>query len=524
MVRLRLVDVFTLEATLAAAGRLTDLRSSWSCRRPARSRAPARRRGPGARGRRSHVERVAAKSLSARSSTLRRTRARPSLTALDADIITHIGTLEQKTLPGAHRWQLTFVNGFGAASSETSDEVLLLETWLDKQVYVNESSGSVILPDGASSISAATSLMQWQRRSEYTTTWSSSSLFGDFSMPFFRLSYPRQGSTWFVDAACFYKLLSMTSFTGQASKRVFKSTGRWASMLQKYGMLEHVVKSSAGVSAHEPPDAERFLPRLAVSLRAAFGLRWRWSSRDANDGGLRNEEGRAKALSLAMAMVDGVVSTEIPEKIDITIDFNLDWKVRWPRPQIMKDPMRLHRSPGGHLDITEWRDIVEAAEIPRNDVKRKWYSCLRGLDVGSGSVSICELFLQQEFFSKDFSAFYGQLLCALGERGERVLTKSLSSKSDSWPLRASRVERSNDARLVDQELSVYIDATKRATLGQQHISLAVDKAVVKGLSLQNGVLALPTNLAFFLTPGGRSAPEMASEMTSPTPCLTGLRL
>lgn len=270
-----------------------------------------------------------------------------------AAIITHTATLEQKTLPADHDWLLTFVDGFGALSADTSDQVLLLEHRLDKRLYFNESAGFVIVPDGASSLTGATSLSQWQRSySEYTTTWSSSSLFADISLPFFRLSYPRQGSSWFVDPSCFYKLLSMTSYMGQASKWVFESMNRWSTMLQKYGMRDQVMKSSAGVSAQEAPDISRFLPRPALSLRATLCVLWRWSCGSAKDGGLRAEEGRTKALSLAMAMIDGIVRTELPENVDITIDFNLDWKIMRPRPQVMKDPLVLHLSPGGHLDIS----------------------------------------------------------------------------------------------------------------------------------------------------------------------------
>lgn len=86
---------------------------------------------------------------------------------------------------------------------------------------------------------------------------------------------------------------------------------------------------------------------------------------------------------------------------------------------------------------------------------------------------------------------------------------------DSWLLAENEPQRSprldvavhhmdamwGSAKLIDYNLARYIEATKH-TVGRAplHVSLATDKAWVKGINLSNTVLVLPTNKAAVLPP------------------------
>lgn len=439
-------------------------------------------------------------------------------------VVTHMQTLASKLAPSGHHWQLQCDDGFAALSAPTTDEVVLLEEWLTLQLYANAAGELVVMPLGGASCASARSLKVWMTSyTGFSGIWASETLFPDLTLPMFRLDFPRQGSSWWFDALSFFKLLSLNSYMGQASKWCFESAPSWLRLLARYGMQRQVMRSTQGLSSAPGLDDDRFLPKPAVSLRGMLCLLWRWASCSAQNGGLRADTARAKAMALALALVDGILSVELPTPFVITFVFDAAWGCRSPRPPISDGASsQCEVTPEGLLDIRNWRDDVTAGAFRKKDLQSKWFALFGETGEAEGFASIADLLQRKEFGDKDFLSFYAQLVCALAEKGEQILNACLTTASASWVVRAVAGDsKPNHPRHVDHELAVYVGAAKRATAGEQHISLAVDKAVVEGLSLQNAVLAMPSNLAFVLAPGVCGCQGAGARRSPPPPPARG---
>ena len=65
------------------------------------------------------------------------------------DIVTHLLTLESKRAPPGHKWDLVFEDGAGALCSDTTEQVLFLDEWLDYNIYVRDGCQTIIRSDGS---------------------------------------------------------------------------------------------------------------------------------------------------------------------------------------------------------------------------------------------------------------------------------------------------------------------------------------------------------------------------------------
>jgi hypothetical protein len=126
-------------------------------------------------------------------------------------------------------------------------------------------------------------------------------------------------------------------------------------------------------------------------------------------------------------------------------------------------------------------------------------------------VNVVALLRHQGFVQKQYRAFFGQLLLALSLRGEKVLAAFGGGAHESWRLRAEPAEGAcSDPRRVDRELWQYVMGCKQAMRSVSSVSIATDKASVRGLQLQNSIMALPSNMAMVMVPqvaaGARKPP------------------
>ena len=91
----------------------------------------------------------------------------------------------------------------------------------------------------------------------------------------------------------------------------------------------------------------------------------------------------------------------------------------------------------------------------------------------------------------------------LADRIDSVLNES--ETNDEWPgccIASAQVDTGDawDYRSVDKECMLHVAAAKKATRGAKYASLAMDKADIRSLGVQNGACVLPNNVGFALIP------------------------
>lgn len=114
-------------------------------------------------------------------------------------VITNTLTLERKQCPPEDVWELTFVEGYGALAASTSDRVLLLEDWLEFNIY--RKGQHLIILSSDRSLATARNLNTWQRSyEEIGVKFTSGATIGEVSLGAYLLQRPRQGSTIYIEA------------------------------------------------------------------------------------------------------------------------------------------------------------------------------------------------------------------------------------------------------------------------------------------------------------------------------------
>ena len=79
-------------------------------------------------------------------------------------VVTHTQTLECKRVPADHDWMLVFEDGMGALCSQSTEQVIFLDDWLDFNLYMKNGTETMIRSDGSGR--GSRSLIQWQRSYE----------------------------------------------------------------------------------------------------------------------------------------------------------------------------------------------------------------------------------------------------------------------------------------------------------------------------------------------------------------------
>jgi hypothetical protein len=160
------------------------------------------------------------------------------------------------------------------------------------------------------------------------------------------------------------------------------------------------------------------------------------------------------------------------------------------------------------VDANVCISLIPLAEVAciglRSHTQAKWLRSLSelGLEV-RGAVPIVDL-LCHACACRDVASLFRQLLWYIAHHIEDVMFKSVSHDPPSkLALRCTKVDLLNllwSNNQLDYQLLRYMVAGMRETEGQLRLSLAFDKANVGGLSLGNGVLALPNDIAFIVAP------------------------
>ena len=325
-------------------------------------------------------------------------------------------------------------------------------------------------------------------------------------MPAIKLSWPREGSVFFLDIQPFYEKLKMTGYDGLGSKWCYDCIPGWTKALAAYNMGGQILKSNVSTKREEVLSrVDRFLPRPAFSVRAGLCLLWRWSKDSVQHGGIRHGVARNLALNYAINMTQDICNRppELPV-FKLTIEFTEDWTDSHPRPHVPVHPMTFEVSDDGYctMDLSEWAGQVLNNELANDCPKVVWWKAVKNLMGDDHVVSLIDVLQGKAMVEKEHKVFISQLLFQLSMRAEYVLRASLGGTGSSWAVRADVVDQdpARDIRKMDLRLALHVAAAKVATEGHQHFSISHDKAFVKGLSLQNAAFVLPTNMGAVMIP------------------------
>lgn len=423
-------------------------------------------------------------------------------------VITDAVCLRQSIVPGHGPWDIVFDDeGFGALVSEhPGEEVRLLEHFLGRSLYTSDSGQLFMLTTDIPSCKDAEFENLSQKMRSYTKgVVSLTTPDAELTFDVFYLDWPRGGFhlQWSIGQA--YDNLKMKSYKGQRSKWIFGSWSRWGEIMQELAESNHFLKGVACTPVQLAlTDGDAFLPSSSTSTLALVVLLCRWCRAPPTRGGLRESEPRRRSEVLLRSLVRGCHAVGS----QMNIEFLEQYQWRWPRPDMKGGlSMKLDVNSDGLVDLKQWRsacdadkDVFSEAEI----VQRRWFRdfCTE-LAGQSGLVDLGALLLDSGVLYKDGGqALWMQIVHFVASRLECVYLMSRRSSASHWVFKASAMEISAswDAREVDKEVMNFVAASKFATKGFVSAGVAIDKVAGRGLSLQNGIMCLPNNVAFEMVP------------------------
>jgi hypothetical protein len=418
--------------------------------------------------------------------------------------LTHTLTLEQIALPSGFSYELVFEEGFGAALGFSGDEenfVLVEDVFPRKLCKTAEGQHMVVetLPNKTSRIWNLTRTMQSYQEADLAII--AGDLLTEVKIDAYLVKWPRDQSRFFVGAQALYTLLGLTSFGGVPSKWSWSQIQSWTNMCARFQMHSPFIKSWEAQTAEAGLSAiDRVLPQTSLSGKAFILAVCVYATSSTRFGGLRDPLAKAKARTLAVALIKALSSIVIVHPFVITIDFHMLWENNWPRPFTHVDNLRFSVDENGMVDVRSWMAAMRDGK--QNEAMIRWYDLISGRISDAGTVDLSELVLDTRKDEKTHTCFFAQLFLSLGLRFDMAcLASCRGTVCTQW--RASFRDRFDDSnpRRVDMENLQTINAAKQASVGFRDVTVLVDKAQVKGLNLQNHIFVLPNNVGWVGLPG-----------------------
>lgn len=164
-------------------------------------------------------------------------------------------------------------------------------------------------------------------------------------------------------------------------------------------------------------DVVRFLPRPSLSLGALLCLLFRWFGLSAQQGGLRSLGSRHRALSLALALLEGIAVVEGVSAFELSISFDASWACRLPIPTKLVDSMSFVVGKRGFIGVSDLRDEVLDGHLPNRHMKMRWLNLMMNDCLQDGHrPPPAELLPHKDLGSKSHHPFFGQLFLHPGQR------------------------------------------------------------------------------------------------------------
>jgi hypothetical protein len=427
----------------------------------------------------------------------------------EGQVLTNIVTHTRQVLDAdGAPWHLEFdEDGFGAIVASCGEQFILLEQCMATTVF-DAPNGIVLTRSRDDSTSGYRMVNLTDKMTEFTvragificldTAW---------DLVAYKVPWARGSSRILWGALELYAVFDLSSFKKKASKWLYESIGSWRKTLAGLGLTGHVFKSNSSVTRAEAlVTLDAFTPTPAITTVAILVLGTRWAHAVPALGGFRVDDSRRRAK----ALVAGFVATSHVRPFDMDIGVASDWLPVWPRPcKLCVENIRLPVDAEGFVDMKSLTDLLDedSAAVEARFVARQWWEVLRGLRGDNGKFKLVDLFNSRGVaLDETIRGLWLQVVMQVAARIEAILYLADRKEIDGSLLPLHLEELSEEdgrwsCREVDKTCLVHVTNCTAACKGPLlYWGIAVDKASVRGLSLHNGFMVLPSNIGFELIP------------------------
>jgi hypothetical protein len=306
-----------------------------------------------------------------------------------------------------------------------------------------------------------------------------------------------------------YKILGLTTFSGQPSKWVHQSKKPWMKFFASLGMGALLIQSShsniSDTARVALPWHERCLPSPACSSMGTLALLLRFVSLAKEKGGLdgvgQRELGRVVLRKLLEECCKSAKTVCIPIVLDVK------WQCRWPRPceALLYGQMsiKMSISEDGRCTLGELRSCALAG----NSVAKRWFKHIikvAGLQESASSIALQDLLAGLVGHESSVSLL-GQILWHLSLNLERNLGMQERSSDKGahvvhfkWTTFDDALDGS--AHSLDRKLAQYVVASVEHSLLHPTFSMATDGGNIGALPLQMSFIVFPDGVAALCCP------------------------
>ena len=422
----------------------------------------------------------------------------------DVSFCTDIITGEQHSLPG--EWVVIFLDGQGCLGQDGTEDTHYVDSIMKSSLRQGKDSRVYLVENGCSQdFTAAVCKYGGEGLS-----WSYCAGRPPVELSVCKLALPRNGQHVFWCLDKIYKILGLKTHRGVPSKWVYETYPQWQATMRDFGihannLMLSMASSGMDVEPHGIP--HRFLPTNVCSSLGLMFLLLRWGQCPANKNGLVSDKCRGWATELLEGMVAAVCHGS---QVAIEVYFTDDFELQQPRPCFCHSTsIEIVIGLDGLVDISEWRQRVEAAELDKNDPVRVWWQKLQCNKLGD-RVHIAKL-LAKCFFVKQGMSLFKQVIWTLASKLDSLVMAGCRAPwcsdcagdccnlSNLTPVVLTNgVHGSN--KQVDSHLGRYVTSCRDVLDTPRNFSLSTDKGNVKGCNLVNTVGATPKNDAAVMPP------------------------
>ena len=203
--------------------------------------------------------------------------------------------------PSGSPFELVFEDGFGMLVSQCSDRVLFLDEYIPENIYQVGSDLFVVEQcEGDADSGPRRWCLSARMREHEVRGCKLMNGVDEQASEVYTVRRPRCRSRLCWGIFDMYKLLDLSSYKGQPSKRAYNSFETWDKMLQSHGYENAIVKSWQGMSPElAMVEVDCIFPKPAIGIAGLLLLLHRWAGAKVSRGGLRDASVRMRAAGLS---------------------------------------------------------------------------------------------------------------------------------------------------------------------------------------------------------------------------------
>ena len=228
------------------------------------------------------------------------------------------------------KWTWTWVDGFGAIEDKSSEdgEALLLEEWMPKQFWLDDS-GELWCCDVALKNRDWIFTGRLQKRIAMTCRCACGELPTEVTSDILSLPWPRGGGCRYLwSLSSLYGALKLKQYKGRAGRWIDAGIVGWKEIVTTYRVDgQHIFhgRLSEMANASDADPIEKYLDNPSVTTFGLLSLLCTWASANTQKGGLR--KGREACRELFSGIVHSMMlwpTSSIPLRIDN------EFRIVWP--------------------------------------------------------------------------------------------------------------------------------------------------------------------------------------------------